>query len=229
MRRAVKVEVIGAINNFKLKAHVTGYIDDVSGTGELKFEYREVPPGPDWHPLNYTDPLVLLPAYPGRGKSKGKGMAQMYPSGGFRADCTLDFDNGLVLRKGANIVVDTSDPKGPVHTGGYYLFGAARSGHIDDRLGKKHAGHLEYAYREYMHPVRAGEIMGIGFARWPRLRQAGVETGKPIEAVVSTRYRFDDANPLPGHFIRTVEIPEATWNPATRTVEAVFNTRIEEL
>jgi hypothetical protein len=222
VRRRVDVDIIGAINDHKLKAHVTGYIDDSTGNGELQFAYHEVPPAPYWHPLNYTDPLVLLPAYPG---IKGaKSMAKMYPSGGFRADCTLDFDNGLRLRKGANIIVK---PDGSLHTGGYYLFGTARSGHIADMLGKKHG--FAYEYREFMHPAGAGQIIGIGYARWPRLRRRGKEIGEPIEALVSTRYRFADSNVLPGHFIRVVEIPEATWDAQARVVTAAFKTRVERL
>jgi hypothetical protein len=219
LERAVNVDLIGAINNFKLKCHVTGYIDDESGTGELEFAYTEVPPAPDWHPLNYSDPLVLLPGYPG---VKGaKSMAKLFPSGTFRADCTFDFDNGLTLRKGANIMVD----EGGIHTGGYYMFGSSRSGNVEDRLGKRFNAKLAYVYREYMHPAGPGQVIGIGLARWPTKRST-----PPVEAVVSSRYRFADQNKvLPGHFIRTVEIPQATWDPKTKVVKAMFKTRIEPL
>lgn len=219
MKRTVDVDLIGAINGFKLKSHVTGYIDDESGIAELEFAYSEVPPAPDWHPLNYSDPLVLLPAYPG---VKGaRSMARLYPSGAFRADCTFDFDNGMMLRKGANIRVD----EGGVHVGGYYMFGSARLGDMENRLGKKLSAKLAYTYREYMHPAGPGQIIGIGYARWPTKRSR-----VPTEAVVSSRYRFEDADrALPGHFVRTVEIPAATWDPASKTVKAMFRTRIEPL
>lgn len=219
MKRKVDVDLIGAINGFKLKSHVTGYIDDSSGSAELEFAYTEVPPAPDWHPLNYSDPLVLLPAYPG---SRGaKGMAQLYPSGAFRADVTFDFDNGMVLRKGANINVD---PKQGLHYGGYYMFGTARLGGMADKLGAGNGAKLAYSYSEYLHPAGPGHVIGVGHARWP-----GGKAGRPIEAVVGSRYRFADKKVLPGHFIRTVEIPDATWNARTKVVKATFKTRIEPL
>jgi hypothetical protein len=219
VRRNVDVEVIGAINDHKLKAKVTGYIDDSSGTGELEFKYSEVPPAPYWHPLNYTDPLVLLPGYAG-GKG-GVTFAKFAPPGTFTAECTLDFGNGLLLRKGATINVSTD---GSFHTGGYFIAGTARSGHIPDVLGSKHG--MPYEYREFMHPAGPGQIIGIGYATWP----LGEQKGAPVEAVVSSRYRFAGSKAvLPGHYIRVVEIPEATWNPGTKVVTAKFNTRVEPL
>lgn len=218
MRKTVDVDIIGAINDYKLKAHVTGHIDDASGSGELEFAYTEIPPAPDWHPLNYTDPLVLLPAYPGaRGGMKG-----IYPTGSFRADVSLDFDNGLRLRKGATIIVTP----GGIHTGGYYMTGTARSGDVPNVLGMKHGKNLHYEYREFMHPAGAGQVIGIGYAHWP---STGKASSRPIEAVVSSRYRFSDKVDLPGHFVRVIEIPDATWDPARKVVKALFNTRLEVL
>ena len=223
MRRTVDVDIIGAINDFKLKANVTGYIEDTTGSGELEFKYKEVPPAPGWHPLNYTDPLVLLPGAPG--VNGGVNFANLSPPGSFRADVTLDFDNGLRLRKGATITVDD----GGLHTGGYYMLGTARSGHIDDKLGAKYGPNYNYVYREFMHPAGPGQVIGIGYARWPRLRQAGQEVGEPIEAVVSSRYRFNPTKTLPGHYVRIVEVTEATWDSHAKVAKAKFNTRVEPL
>jgi hypothetical protein len=219
VRRNVDVDIIGAINDRKLKAKITGYIEDTTGTGELEFKYSEVPPAPYWHPLNYTDPLVLLPGY--RSVRGAPTFASLAPPGSFSAECTLDFGNGLLLRKGANIEVRLD---GSLHAGGYFMTGVARSGHIADVLGTKYK--TPYEYREFMHPAGPGQIIGIGYASWPRLHQAG----DPIEAVVSTRYRFAGSNKvLPGHYIRIVEIAEATWDSNLKVVKAVFNTRVEPL
>src|SRR5262245_54804398 len=121
MLRNINVDIIGAINDHKLKARDTGQIDDATDDGQLEFKYEEIPPAPNWHPLNYTDPLVLLPAY--RDAGRGGTFRQLSAPGSFTAQCTLDFGDGMLLRKGATIYVDGSS-----HTGGYYLIGSARSG-----------------------------------------------------------------------------------------------------
>jgi hypothetical protein len=138
MLRTINVDIIGAINDRKLKARVTGQIEDTSGEGTLEFRYDEVPP--HWHPLSYTDPLVLLPGY--RDAGGGGTFRALQAPGSFTADCTLDFGNGLLLRKGATINVN-----GPNHTGGYFIVGTARSGHIPDALGTAHQA--RYEYREF--------------------------------------------------------------------------------
>jgi|SRR5690349_6525173 hypothetical protein len=222
MLRKINVDIIGAINDHKLKAKVTGQIDDGTGVGNLEFKYEEIPPAPYWHPLNYTDPLVLLPGYPA--VRDGVTFPSLAAPGSFTAECTMDFGNGLLLRKGATINVGD----GGFHTGGYFLIGTARSGHMPDMLGAIH--NLPYVYREYLHPASAGQIMGIGYAQWPRLREAGKFVGDPIEAIVSTRYRLTGwSGVLPGHYVRILEIPEATWDPGQKVVQATFNTRIERL
>src|SRR2546428_12541104 len=101
MLRTINVDIIGAINDHKLKAKVTGQMDDASGEGRLEFQYDEVPP--HWHPLSYTDPLVLLPDY--KATSGGGAFRALHARGGFTAECPLDFGNGLLLRKGATINV----------------------------------------------------------------------------------------------------------------------------
>lgn len=222
MRRTIAVDIIGAINDHKLKARVTGSIEDTTGVGELEFQYEEIPPAPYWHPLNYTDPLVLLPGY--REAGGNATFRALNAPGSFTAQCTLDFGDGLLLRKGATIYVDN----GGVHTGGYYIAGTARSGHIDDRLGAKYQA--PYEYREFLHPAGPGQIIGIGYAQWPRRRQGGNPVGDPIEAIVSSRYRLLDwSGTLSGHYVRILEIPEAVWSPSDRRVKATFNTRVEQL
>lgn len=225
MRRNVDVDIIGAINDRKLKARVTGYIEDSTGVAELDFKYSEVPPAPNWHPLNYSDPLVLLPGYQSvRGAPT---FATFSPPGTFTAECTFDFGNGLLLRKGATINIATD---GSFHTGGYFVTGTSRSGHIADVLGKKHGASYAYEYREFLHPAGQGQIIGIGYARWPQQQVAGQAVGDPIEAVVSSRYRFaGSSKALPGHFVRVVEVVEASWNSSQNLVRAVFNTRVEPL
>ena len=219
MLRKINVDIIGAINDHKLKARVTGQIEDTSGEGTLEFRYDEVPP--HWHPLSYSDPLVLLPGY--QDASTGGAFRTLHSPGSFTADCTLDFGNGLLLRKGATIQVD-----GDNHTGGYYIVGTARSGHIPDRLGAKYQA--RYEYREFLHPAGPGQIIGIGYARWPRITRNGSPVDEPIEAVVSARYRLAGwSGELPGQFVRVLEIPEATWDPATKVARASFKTRVERL
>jgi hypothetical protein len=218
-QRTISVDIMGAINDHKLKAKVTGRIEDTTGEGELEFKYEEIPPAPYWHPLNYTDPLVLVPAYQNRTRD-----AMRFPTlGSFTAQCTMDFGDGLLLRKGATIYVS-----GGNHTGGYYIMGTARSGEIPDALGAKH--NAPYVYREFLHPAGPGDIIGVGHTQWTRLREAGRQAGGPIDAIVSCRYRFHEwKGVLPGHFVRILEIPEAVWNPATKTVKAGFSTRVENL
>jgi hypothetical protein len=221
MLRTINVDIIGAINDHKLKARVTGQIEDTTGDGQLEFRYEEVPPAPHWHPLNYTDPLVLLPGY---GDASGGGTFRtLSPPGSFTAHCTMDFGDGLLLRKGATITVD-----GGNHIGGYYIMGTARSGEIPDAMGLKHEA--PYEYREFLHPAGPGQIMGVGYAQWTRRREGGKLVGEPIEAIVSSRYRLSGwSGTLPGHYVRILEIPEATWDPARRIARATFTTRVERL
>jgi len=218
MRRTINVDIIGAINDHKLKARVTGGIEDTTGVGELEFRYEEIPPAPAWHPLNYTDPLVLLPGYQDAGG--GGTFRALHAPGSFTAECTLDFGAGLLLRKGATINVSAD---GGGHTGGYFINGTARSGHVPDTLGLKYQ--RPYEYREFLHPAGPGHIIGIGYARWPHLA-----VGEPIEAVVSARYRIVGWSGVLGqHYVRILQIPEATWDPTARIVRATFNTRVEPL
>lgn len=221
MRRTINVDIIGAINDHKLKAKVTGHIEDTTGVGDLEFRYEEIPPAPHWHPLNYTDPLVLLPGY--REEGDGRAFRSLNTSGSFTAECTFDFGEGLMLRKGASIRVE-----GGLHTGGYYMIGTARCGHVPDTLGTKYAA--PYEYREYLHPAGPGQIMGIGRAEWPRRQDGGKSVGDPIEAIVSSRYRLAGWNAvLTGHYVRVLQIPEAVWLPDQKLVRATFNTRVESL
>jgi len=222
MLRKIAVDIIGAINDHKLKARVTGQIEDTTGAGDLEFKYEEIPPAPYWHPLNYTDPLVLLPGY--RDAGDGGTFRSVSAPGSFTAECTMDFGNGLLLRKGATINVG----EGGTHTGGYFLVGTARSGHVPDELGAKYEA--PYEYREYLHPAGSGQIMGIGQAQWRRRRDGGRLVGDPIEAIVSARYRLNGWNGvLAAHYVRVLEIPEATWDPGSNIVKAKFNTRVERL
>jgi hypothetical protein len=224
MQRKINVEIIGAINDHKLKAKVTGAIDDASGEGELEFRYEEVPPLPHWHPLNYTDPLVLLPGYRDDAGGNATFRTLAAPaSGSFTAQCTMDFGEGLLLRKGATINVE-----GDALTGGYHLMGTVRSGDIPDMIGAKHQA--PYEYHEFLHPAGAGQIIGVGRAVWTRKRDGSRPPGEPIEAIVSSRYRLQGwSGTLPAHFVRTLEIPEAEWNPASRTVRARFRTRVQRI
>lgn len=218
MRRNIDVDLIGAVNDRKLKARVTGYIEDSTGIGELEFAYTEVPPTPHWHPLNYSDPLVLLPGY--RSVRGGVTFASLAPPGSFTAECTFDFGNGLVLRKGATINVS---PDGSAHRGGYFIAGTTRSGHVTNVLGAKHG--KPYVYREFLHPGPAGQIIGVGYSQWP-----SADKEEPIEAVVSSRYRLASSNAiLPGHYVRILEIPEASWDPTRKVAKALFHTRVEPL
>jgi hypothetical protein len=217
MRRTINVDIIGAINDHKLKAHVTGDIEDSTGVGYLEFAYEEIPPL--WHPLSYTDPLVLLPGY--REMTGALAFRSLNAPGSFTAECTLDFGNGLLLRKGATINVTAGG-----HTGGYYLLGTARSAYIPNAIGPKH--NAPYEYREYLHPGAPGQIIGVGYATWPMTREAAAEG--PIAAVVSARYRINGWNGiLNGHYVRILEIPDATWDERARTTRAHFNTRVEPL
>jgi hypothetical protein len=221
MRRTINVDIIGAINDHKLKARVTGHIEDTTGEGELQFAYEEVPPAPYWHPLNYTDPLVLLPGY--RDAAGDGTFRSLAAPGSFTAQCTMDFGNGLLLRKGATIYVN-----GGVHTGGYFMMGTARSGEIPNALGEKHQA--PYEYREFLHPAGPGQIMGIGRTEWTRRREGGQPVGEPIEAIVSSHYRLHGwSGTLPGHYVRILQIPEAIWDPGNRIMRATFVTRVERL
>jgi hypothetical protein len=219
MLRRINVDIIGAINDHKLKARVTGEIEDETGEGRLEFRYDEVPL--HWHPLNYTDPLVLLPGY--RNATGTAAFRSLQAPGSFTAECTFDFGNGFLLRKGASIIVEGNN-----HTGGYYITGTVRAGNIFDALGEQHQ--RPYEYREYLHPGGPGQIIGVGHARWPHRRRDGDPIDEPIEAVVSARYRLVGwTRELPGHYVRVLAIPEATWDAAQRIVRATFRTHVERL
>jgi hypothetical protein len=129
MLRKIHADITGAINDHKLRAKVTGQIEDTTGVSDLEFNYEEIPPY--WHPLNYTDPLVLLPGY--RDAGDGGTFRTLSAPGSFTAECTMDFGNGLLLRKGATIHVGDGS-----HSATYYLIGTARSGHMLDQLGAKY-------------------------------------------------------------------------------------------
>lgn len=191
--RILPIEVFGGINDHKLRATVTGEIGR-DGVAKVQMRYTEIPP--DWHPLNYSDPLALLPGY--RPLTSGTGfmsLASPAPAG-FQAECTIDFGGGLQLRKCATIWVkgDTitwPDPPPPrarsrnsAIWGGYFIGGTARCGHVADLI--RSTGDRPHVYEEFLHPAGPGEIMGIGHNRWP------VSGGGSVDAIVSTRYRFQD-------------------------------------
>jgi hypothetical protein len=90
---------------------------------------------------------------------------------GFTAACTIDFGQGLLLRKTAEIRWG-----GGLLIGGYFIGGTAN---CPDIVGVD-------PYEEFMHPAGDGTIIAVGMAHWRRA------SGEIIEACVSTRYKFDE-------------------------------------
>lgn len=188
--RILPIEIYGGVNDHKLRAMVTGQIRS-DGVARVQMRYSEIPP--DWHPLNYSDPLALLPGY--RPLTAGSGLMSLTSPApaGFEAECTIDFGGGLQLRKcaaiwikGGRIGWDRPYPKSTAATvrGGYILAGTARCGNIANII--RSTPDRPHVYEEFLHPAGPAEIMGIGHNQWP------LAGGGSVDAIVSTRYRFRD-------------------------------------
>lgn len=162
----IKVNVFGVINDQKFTTTGSGQIDPVTGEADIQLCYSCCPP--DWSPLNYSDPLVLLAGY--REENGGLNFLSL-AKGGYRAESTIDFGGGLLLRKTATIRVE-----GDHLIASYSLFGAARVANIES---------IE-PYEEHMIPAGDGQMIAVGLAQWKTTDK------KTIQAVVSSRYIFDE-------------------------------------
>jgi hypothetical protein len=177
----LKVDVFGCINDHKFTTHGSGHIDPDTGEADIRLCYSSCPP--EWTPLNYSDPLVLLAGY----KEVNGGMNFLsLAKGGYHAESTIDFGSGLLLRKTATIRIE-----GDTLIAAYSLFGAARVGNI---VGIE-------PYEEHMIPAGDGQIIAIGLAQWK------TSDNKIIQAVVSSRYFFEEPKEvLKRHQIRRFEV-----------------------
>ena len=187
------VFVFGNINDEKFTAIGTA---EPGATATIRLQYSHVPA--DWSVLAYSDPLVLLLGYGGEGAPNMTTLA----GGKFSTVSTIDFGRGLMLRKTATIDCHKGvGPQEPVRDphqvcAMYDIVGGARTGGITKIL----------PYEEHMHPHpdNPNEMLGLGLARW--------ETGGggKIEALVSTRYRFQRtqaaASDAPRRLLRGFEV-----------------------
>ena len=162
----IKVNVFGVINDQKFTTTGRGHIDPETGEADIQLCYSCCPP--EWSPMNYSDPLVLLAGY--REENNGLNFMSL-AKGGYRAESMIDFGGGLFLRKTASIRVE-----GNILIAAYSLFGAARVADIVS---------IE-PYEEHMIPAGNGQIIAVGLAKWK------TTDDKTIQAVVSSRYIFDE-------------------------------------
>jgi len=199
----IRINVIGCINDQKFTARVSGRTDPDTGRASIRLAYSNIPPL--WHPFNYSDPLVLTPDYREEdGAFNFRSMAQQ----GFTAACTIDFGQGLLLRKTAEIRWG-----GGLLIGGYFIGGTAN---CPDIVGVD-------PYEEFMHPAGDGTIIAVGMAHWRRA------SGEIIEACVSTRYKF--AEPKDVQKIPQVRCSTAalSLSPDGLTVDGAYETVVSPL
>jgi len=196
------VTILGVINDCKFTVTGGGEIDPRSGEAHLELNYSTRLP--DWNPLNYSDPLILLAAY--REIDGGLNFKSLATKG-YRAEATFDFGGGLSLRKTATIQM-----KGDGLGASYSIVGAARTGHI---TGVK-------PYEEYLIPVGEGQLIGVGLATW-------ITAGDPIQALVSTRYWLDQpAMPLTRPQLRGFEVDAVLSNEGL-TYTAKYRTFVKPM
>lgn len=183
------VTILGVINDCKFTVAGEGSIDPQSGEGNLELRYSTRLP--DWSPLNYSDPLILLAAY--REVDGGLNFKSL-ATHGYRAESTFDFGGGLSLRKTATVQIMEDALKA-----NYSIVGAARVGHITG----------VQPYEEYLIPLGDGQLIAVGVATW-------TTTGDPVQALVSTRYWLDQpAKPLTRPQIRGFEVDAALSDDGT--------------
>ena len=120
-RRNIKASIIGVINDEKFTVEGTGHVDPAAGEARLTLSYSNVPPM--WHPLLYSDPLVLLGAYKEEAGGQNLGSLSRGDLLRFRAVSTIDFGHGLLLRKTATVWLDRDD----IWHAGYSLVGRVGS------------------------------------------------------------------------------------------------------
>lgn len=162
----IKIEVFGCINDRKFTMTGTGHIDPTKGDAKVRLCYSCCPP--EWTPLNYSDPLVLLAGY--REMHGGMNFLSLAKKG-YRAESTIDFGGGLMLRKTATVRFE-----GDSLFASYSLFGTARVANIIK---------IE-PYEEHMIPVGDGQVIAVGLAKW------NTSDNHTIKAVVSSRYFFEE-------------------------------------
>jgi hypothetical protein len=160
----IRADIVGFVNDCEFRVQGRGRIDPRSGHASIELRYSRCPP--DWTPLNYSDPFVLLAGY--RELDGGMNFSSL-ATGGFHAESTITFGGGLALRKVATVRVR----KGEL-VANYGIMGTARVGHIRGIS----------PYEEFLHPVGEGQLLGVGLATW-------TTAGDPVQALVSTRYWFD--------------------------------------
>jgi hypothetical protein len=199
----IRINIIGCINDQKFTARVSGRTDPETGRASIRLTYSNIPPL--WHPFNYSDPLVLTPDYREEDDAFNfRSMAQQ----GFTAACTIDFGQGLLLRKTAEIRWG-----GGLLIGGYFIGGTAN---CPDIVGVD-------PYEEFMHPAGDGTIIAVGMAHWRRA------SGEIIEACVSTRYKFDepkDVQKIPQVRRSTAAL---SLSPDGLTVDGAYETVVSPL
>ncbi len=186
----VKVSIIGFINDCKFTAEGSGRIDCSCGKANIELNYSECPP--NWNPLNYSDPLVLLAGY---GEVDGGKNFISLAKDGYDAESTFSFGEGMSLRKTATIRVE-----GDRLIANYAIVGNVRAGHITGIQD----------YEEYLIPVAKDQLIAVGLARWDT-------SDKPLEALVSTRYWFKEPRemtnkPMVRGFHVTAETPKSRQN-----------------
>lgn len=181
----LEVNVFGVINDQKFNMTGSGNIDPKTGNADIRLGYSCCPP--DWNPMNYSDPLVLLAGY----REENGGVNFMTLSdGSYRAESTIDFGGGLSLRKTATVKAE-----GDVLIAEYSLFGAARLARIKS---------IE-PYEEYMIPAGDGQIIAVGLAKW------NTADGM-VQAVVSSRYFFESKRTLKYPQIRRFKVDAELQN-----------------
>lgn len=162
----IKVKLFGVINNEKFTTEGRGNIDPTTGEAYIHLRYSSVPP--NWNPLNYSDPLVLLAGY--REEEGGLNLMSL-SKGSYKVESTIDFGDGHYLRKTASVRL-----QGDTLMAAYSLFGTAR---VSDIVSVE-------PYEEHMIPAGDGQMIAVGLAKWKTV------DNNTIQALVSSRITFEE-------------------------------------
>ena len=160
------VKISGVINDeeFSAKGEASG--NPETGEFMVRLDYTNFPKG--WHPFMYMDVKVGLLFL--KEICEGQNLLSL-AEGNYTAAGSIDLGNGNMVRNHARIKMLDKDTFNAV----YLMHGIAHTGEL---LA------MEY-FEETMLPMDNGVVAALGIARWK------TKEGKPLDAMLSTKYNFD--------------------------------------
>jgi hypothetical protein len=173
------IRITGAINDEEFSAQGSASGNPSTGEYKVRLDYTNIPKG--WHPFMYTDVKVSLLFL--REEDGGTNFLNL-TAGTYKSAGTIDLGDGNILRNNTNIKRTGSNTFVAV----YVMNGTA---HIDELVG------MDY-FEETMLPFGPGRIASLAIAQWKTKR-------KPVEALFSTRYLFEEKYRLDRAQFRRIE------------------------